>query len=115
MSAPAGDVISLGRPSPIEQRRERESAAIKQKLENKMATVASLLRGDDPMPTGSQLVQMKVRFDLIGVHHYIDLMTESAARRLTGNGPLTPFEQIIRLLPVLTDEERNRLKLMLDG
>ena len=38
-SAPAGDVISLGRSSPIEQRLERESAAIKQKLENKVASI----------------------------------------------------------------------------
>ncbi len=36
-------------------------------------------------------------------------MTVSAARRLTGNGPLTPFEQVIRLLPVLMDEQWNKL------
>jgi Protein of unknown function (DUF3102) len=102
-----GIVSPAGAVTTGEQRLEREEAASKQKLEDKVASLMSSIHA--PMPRGSELVQMKVRWDLVPVHHYIDLMTVNAANRLTGNGPLTAFEQIIRLLPVLTDNEWREL------
>lgn len=46
---------------------------------------------------------MEIPIDLKGEH------AKKEAHNLVADGPLTPFQAILKLLPLLTDEERDRL------
>jgi hypothetical protein len=60
------------------------------------------------VPPTPKWAYMQVKTELAGNHSEIDNMPRP--ERLLGDGPLTAFESVLKLLPLFTEDEWTRLE-----